>query len=451
MNFKASNFLGLLLWTIVPVFADQKPYDLIEKAYTSYMSPDDPLAFSMKIKSLSSDPYKFWRGSKDLFYLWCKQNASDWLADEQAYLPNHGDLHLGNIGTYAAEGKFGELAFGMVDFDDSGRLPFQFELMQGLITLHLTAEQNGIAISDAQQTELAELLFQTYRNAVNSRRNATNLLADDAVVKALLEKGRKKPCDAELQEYLGGDGAFRALVHGGKAKLKEILRPADQRADEFAEAIARAMNNSPEMKTLFKNSDPAAIRRGIKGIVQRTRLGSSGSQGLKKYFILLDEPLRDADTDIILYLKQEIPSAAERSGIIRRDIRTPGQRCAQDMAAMTDPRPYLNSWCDIGEESYWVHFKEPWSDELEPEDIKSYDDLLRAAKIWATVAGATHREEGRFEVILPRLTGELLAAIRRRADDYAAQLQADFAQFKSDQRVIAHVAKADATIDSSSP
>ena len=63
-----------------------------------------------------------------------------WLADRDAYVTQQGDQHLGNIGTYLAAGEFGTLGFGMVDFDDSQTLPFQFELLQGVISLRLAAE-----------------------------------------------------------------------------------------------------------------------------------------------------------------------------------------------------------------------------------------------------------------------------------------------------------------------
>jgi len=423
------------------------PFDEIERAYSPYMQADDTLAFPMKIKSLASDPYKFWRGSKDLFYHWCKSNTTDWLSDKPAFIANHGDLHLGNIGSYAAEGKFGNLAFGMVDFDDSGRLPFQLELLQGLITLRLTAEQNKIELSAKQHGELSKALFDTYRTAVNSRRNATDLLGENQWITKLLKKGRKHEYADELQEYIGADGKFLRATYS-KGKLKEILRPADERADDFAAAIAQALEHSPEMARLFRSTRLDDLRRSIQSIAQRTRLGSSGSQGLKKYFILLDKPLNDIDSPIILYLKQEIPCAAERQNVIPRDARSSGERCADDMNHLTEPRPYFNSWCEVAGESYWVHFKEPWSDELDPADVTDFATLLQAANIWGTVAGATHREEGRFEMILPHLTLALLSQIQARTDAYLAQLHEDFAAFQADERVTKLIQQADAAVQS---
>src|SRR5689334_22384905 len=57
-------------------------YDVLEKYYKPYTSADDPLGFPMKLRNLSTNPYRFGRGAKELFYLWCKTNAADWLADQ---------------------------------------------------------------------------------------------------------------------------------------------------------------------------------------------------------------------------------------------------------------------------------------------------------------------------------------------------------------------------------
>lgn len=446
---KSRLFIGLFLLLTPFARAGDNPYDVLEHAYAPYMEMNDPLGFSMKVRSIASDPYKFWRGSKDLFFLWCKTNTTDWLADSKSFLPNHGDLHLGNIGTYAATGGWDKLAFGMVDFDDSARLPFQIELLQGLITLELTAKQNSIAMDDAASAELAKTLFESYRIAINSRRNATSLLVDDG--DKLILKMLKRVSVQYSQELQGhtADGHFRTTVVSEKGKLKEVLRPAMNRADDFAAGIAAAIRNEPDLKTILPFTDAASVRASIKDIAQRSRLGSSGSQGLKKYLILLNKPIRGYDGDAILYLKQEIPSAAERAGVVQPPTVTPGERVKKDMDRLTDPLPYVNSWCDVGTESYWLSFKEPWSDELDPDDVKTREDLLHVARIWGTVVGAMHREEGRFEVIMPKLTPALLAQIRERSVAFVARLNDDFATFAADARVKSRVAAAEQAISQS--
>lgn len=433
-----------LVWGARSLAQHRRPFDLIEKAYAPYASVDDPLGFNIKVKALAKDRYTFWRGSKDLFYEWCARNAADWMADTAAHMPCHGDLHLGNIGSYAAAGEFGHLAFGLVDFDDSARLPFQIELLQGLITLRLTAEQNKVVLASEQSNALARAMFDAYRHAVDSDHNATTILKDNSLVNSIVAKGRASDYSEELSEYVRDDTFATAVFSNGK--LKEILRPKDDLADTFARAIAQSLENSEGLKELFRLSSAEDIRSAIRSIAQRTRLGSSGSQGLRKYFVLLDRPLKSAGSPIILYLKEQIPSAAERQGIIPGNAQSPGQRCAEYMHHLTDPPPYVNSWCELDGRSYWVCLKEPWSIELSPEDFNDAGGLLEAARILGTVAGASHHDPAEIAAILPRLTGQLQALVQERTDAYLRQLQSDFADFQADPRTQEGIVAADAAI-----
>src|SRR3954464_13718680 len=181
-----ARFLVLSLILCIPTLlrADEPPpapraFDRLYNAYGPYVDPNDPLAFGAKVRALSADRYAFWRGAKDLFFLWCKNNTQNWLADKEAFLRQEGDQHLGNVGTYITGRNFGTLAFGMVDFDDSHRLPFQFELLQGIITLRLAAGENKISIDDDQLDQLISTVLENYEIGANSTLDATELLASD--------------------------------------------------------------------------------------------------------------------------------------------------------------------------------------------------------------------------------------------------------------------------------
>lgn len=436
------HFLLPLLILAPFAFAQSDTYSRIQSAYAPYLDAQDPLSMPMKIRSLASDEYKFWRGSKDLFFQWAKQNCQDWLTDPKLFLPNHGDLHLGNIGSYVTEDGLATLGFGMVDFDDSARLPFQFEILQGIITLDLVIRQNQIPLSPDQLNQLHDKLFESYRYAVNSQRNARDLLKNDPTVSQLLSKAGKKSYLEELKKFTKND-RFRPVV-GKKDKITDLLDPVDpSRWDDFAHAITQAVRNDERLQKLMPDATVDSIRTSIKDIARRTRLGSSGSQGLEKYFVLLSKPFAGVDHDIILYLKQEIPTAAERSGIVPPDPRAPAQRCSQDMDKMTDPRAFINSWTTLNQKSFWVHFKEPWSDEIDFENVKSFNQLLEMAHIWGSVVGATHREEGRYELILPRLTPELRQQILQRSDAYQAYQQSAFAAFKASPEVAEALSQTD--------
>src|SRR4051812_21569112 len=83
-----------------PTPPSPRALDILNAAYGPYVDPADPLAMPAKVRALSADRYAFWRGAKDLFFLWCKDNTRKWLDDKQAYIRQEGDQHLGNVGTY---------------------------------------------------------------------------------------------------------------------------------------------------------------------------------------------------------------------------------------------------------------------------------------------------------------------------------------------------------------
>src|SRR5262249_17693286 len=193
--------------------------------YAPWTRADDPLGFAMKVRSLRANPYKFWRGSRELFWVWCQTHCRDWMSDADAVMTCHGDPHFGNIGAYASADGFGKLAFGMVDFDDSHRLPFQFELLQGIVTLRLVAQANHLDVSDA----LIGQVLRDYRAAAESQKDATQLLANDPIARELLQSHADYH---SVIERLTESGNFRPTIVDENGQTKEILRPARDQADE---------------------------------------------------------------------------------------------------------------------------------------------------------------------------------------------------------------------------
>ncbi len=414
------------------------PFEQIETAYKPYMTPNDPLAFPMKVKSLSGDPYTFWRGSKDLFYVWCKTNTADWLADKDAFVAAHGDLHFGNMGTYALAGKFGDVAFGAVDFDEACNLPFQIEMLQGLITLRLTARKNQLFVSDEQFDQLTKILIDSYRDALSGSDNATAALVDDRLVKTMIAAAKDSTYKKdELKKFVKND-KFVPAVYNKKGDLrglpKDIFRPAMESADAIAEGIAKSLANSPRLGAMFRYSEPAEVRKAIKNVALRTRVASSGSQGLKKYFVLMDTPLKGIDHDVIVYLKQEIPTAAERAGIVQKQDISPGQRASKIAELWSDPQLLANSWCETAGESYWVLIEEPFSQDLAPDLFREFQDLKHATALWGTVAGTAHRKSPSGPMLAAKLTPELTKQLRDRCSAYSLQLDTDFSDFLRNPR-----------------
>lgn len=415
--------------------AGDSAFDRLNADLGPYLNHHDPLSFDMKIKSISADEYTFWRGTKGLFYQWCNTHCADWLAERGAYVVSHGDLHFGNMGSYAI--GWGKLAFGEIDFDESARLPFQIELLQGLITFDLLERQNQVALSADQKQSIANTMFDSYTTALASGKSATDLLHDNPTIRAMLDKPAVAYGD-DVEKYVS-HGQFKTPAAG--KKVSNVFTPVEAaRWPDFAAAIAEAAGHDPKLAALLKWQDVASIRAVIQDVASRVRTGSSGSQGLAKYVVLLKKPFKNYDGDVILYLKREIPSASERAGVVPLDPRSPGQRYAQDMATLTDPPALFSSWAVLEGGSYWVTFKEPWSDELAYGLISDFAALQNAAVIWGDVAGAAHAKAGDAGILRSKLTPALRNTLEQRAAAYAKQNAENFTSFNADSRVAQCVA-----------
>ena len=393
---------------------DAPAFDQLVADVGPYMDRRDPLSLDLKVDAVSTSEYQFWRGTKGLFFRWAKANCADWLADRGSYVVSHGDLHFGNIGTYATAGGWGKMALGMVDFDESARLPFQLELLQGLVTINLLAGDNDIDLTADQQQQISDALFDAYVAALKSGKTATQLLAGDTSVSAMLDATNTQGDDYadEIKRY-----AKKGHFKPAKRDSGNVLTPVDaSRWPGFAAAIAEAAANDPRLASMLKVHDAAAVRPLIKDVAKRVRTGSSGSQGLEKYFVLLDHPLTNYDGDVILYLKREIPTAAERAGAIPPDPRPQGQRYAQDMAVLTNPPPMLSSWAALEGGSYWVTFKEPWSAEYSYQTIHTFNALKQAAVVWGDVAGAAHARNGDGKALADLVGASLRRSLSQRSE-----------------------------------
>jgi len=417
------------------------PYDVITRAYSPYTDADDPVGYPMKVRNLTSNAYRFWRGSKELFYTWCKTHTQDWLDDKPAYPRIHGDLHPGNMGLYHSEGKFGHhVAFGAVDFDDSARLPFQLELLEGVITLDLLARHRQIALSSDQSRDVITTLLDAYKSSLTSDQTPTQMLEDDVWVGKMLKEARKHDYSDELDKYVQKDH-FVSMIVDKSGRVKEVLRQLKGKGG-FADAIEEALQRSPDARDLFKEAD--VRKKSVEDIARRTQLESAGSEGLHKYLVLLANK-KVQKGRLILYLKEQIPSSAERVELIAKDPRSAGRRSSEDMHDLSHPPAYFNSWCDWNGGSYKLSIKEPWSETMDAANVDTFEDLKHVARIWGIVAGSVHRQGAEIvQTIVARLTPELAESLQQRAAAYSKETVNAFRDFTRDARTRDQVTRAEA-------
>ncbi len=440
------RFLGLfLVLALAPMTsAQQRPYERVRRSVGAYLGERDPLGWPLRSYCMSRSPYTFWVSGQDLFFAWCKTHAGDWLGDQKSIIPCHGNASLAALGSYAAAGAFGKLAFGIQSFDDSCPMPFQCEVLQGLVTLRLIAEQNRIALDGRGVDELCDTLSKSYAAALSSPRDATSYFAEDAWVAKLL--AADSPYSDCLERYTSV-GLFRHAITGADGKPREVLRPALDSVDLVAGVLADAIAKSTPLARQMRYATDPDLRSGTRDVVRRTVLENAVSPGAKEYLVLLARPLREVDHDVILLLRQQIPSAAERAGLVSRDARAPAERASSDAQSMMEPGACISGFGRAGGESFTVQLFDPWSATLADREIKDSEAVLHLARIWGGVSGLTHRQSGHEQDIAARMTPELTTTLKDRADAFLKQLHDDFEKTSSDPAAHADADSAKQAID----
>lgn len=419
--------LATVLVTSATRAAEPNPYDALQQSFGKYLDPADALAWPAKVNAVAQDEFHFWRGTRDLFYTWAGKNCADWLADKSAYSVSHGDLHLGNIGSFAAGPELGKVAYGLVDFDDSARLPIQLELLQGLVTFELIARDNGISLSDDQRRALRDTLLNTYSRSLKSPP------ADLGLAK-LVKDRTDRPYEVDLKRFTQGE-RFRTTIEKDGQVTDRLTRLPKSEWPAIARGLAEAVQHDARLSKLLHAYDATDFQSMILDVAKRTRVDSSGSQGLVKLLVLMQKPFRQMGFDGIIYLKQQVPAAAERAGIVPAVEGSPGRRCARDLDALTHGQSLVASWCDIGDKSYWVSIKEPWSDEPDGKKIKSFKALIEAAEIWSRTSADSHRRDA--SRLIRVLTPACLDDVRTKADACLAWNRQTFEAFSADERTAA--------------
>jgi uncharacterized protein (DUF2252 family) len=407
-----------------------RAYETIRRSTGSYLGERDPLGFGLRMHAVLQSPYALWAGSPELFFNWAKSNAAELASQRDPVIPCHGNPVPASLGSYVQEGAFGRLAVGLMNCDDAAAIPFQLELLQGVITLRLMAQEKKLQLSEEQIDQLLSALIERYGAAASSDRNATAHLVEDPWIARLLSS--QSPYTDVLERYTSV-GQFRRAVNQDAGEQRELLRPA---ADELSEPIATALasavagSRSLAQQCVYQNKED--FRAAIRDVARRLALRDPVNPGVKEYLVLLRRPLRDMDHDVILSFRQMIPPASERVGLSQRDDAPGAQRVARFAATAVNPAAFLMAPAAVGNASYIITLFDPWSASLARQPVENFDDLVHLARIWATVTGASHHQANHDQIISRGLSSDLAAKLKAISSSYLAQHAKFFEQLQSD-------------------
>lgn len=361
------------------------------KSLNPHLTQDDPRALPMKVRSLLVGPYNFFRGTADLYYDWCNRHAEDWLRDASALVTLHGDVHIGNVGTFLTGRRdTTELGFGLVDFDEAVRGPFQLDLLRALAALRFAADERNIDIED--WNKVADDLLAAYAHGAREGVSIKKLAKQNPAVADLLAKARESNHADYVAQFCdpANPTRFRA-VRFKKDRPSDLLEPVDAATREkLVNAFCQYADQPPQRDSL-NLGDKTARRTAVLDVARWTRLESSGSQGVPKYLVLLNAPAVEPHHPIMIELKSEPAPAATRAASIGNSVGpTRAQFVAESFRRALAPPPWLVGWTNSDETGFLVRPKNPWNEELSHKDLKKQKHVHESAAILGAVIGAAH-------------------------------------------------------------
>jgi len=365
------------------------------RKFNPWLSEDDPLQLPLKIHSLMQDEYTFFRGTADLYYDLCKKSWTKVISRDAPFITLHGDVHLGNIGTYRAWTSHGAaIRFGIVDLDETFQGPFELDVARALVAIRLIASQNQIDLAKPGQTDPDKTLLEGYARALTGRAAADDAARRHPIVQKLIKKANKGEPGELAGKFCTGEPPRRfRSVRMKKGHVADIMiQPDAGTRAAFEKAVFAFLDSDggrPVLaRWLGRSPDKSPI---VADIARWTRIGSGGSQGVHKYLVLL-RAVDDAAPPLLLQFKEEPVPAAERAGL---GSTTSGPERAAKVAAAYDALLEDPCWlvghAIVEGRGYLIRTKDPFSEEPSVEDIKTYDDIMAASALLGETLGRAHR------------------------------------------------------------
>ncbi|MBU42191.1 MAG: hypothetical protein CMN76_03145 [Spirochaetaceae bacterium] len=341
-----------------------------------------------KYAKMSASPYRFFRGSNNLFWY---DFFRDWqfalfggIPETQTWI--QGDAHVYNFGVF---GNSRGIIYGMDDFDDSIVADYQYDLWRLAVSMVLDCRENGY-FSEKKIRKFLSRLGKSYlkegaKGLSESAYESLNSFQAPPLNK-FLEKIAKKRDRGDLLDK------WTAIEDN-----KRVFRLEKEKLDKVPEStfkdLARALDE--HLHTLEHPSDPAPSHFKIKDVAKRLQAGT-GSLGSMRYYALIEGKGSDLGDDVILDIKEQTaPEACKQMSepeLARYKLAFPdeGMRHARAFRAISvRPDPYLG-WMRWNNADFSIRERSPFKEDFPTDKIKDYDDYLEMAGQWGRLLAREH-------------------------------------------------------------
>lgn len=387
------------------------------KTFNAFIAPE---RVQVKHAVMAENPYRFFRGTCHLFYEdLCRQKI---FPHATPHVWGCGDLHLENFGSY--KGRNGYVYFDQNDFDEAMLLPATWEVVR--MVTGIVVAFRALNVTEEKLRAWARLFVTAYcKRLVSGKAKHIEARLAKGIVREFLERADRRT-DKEL---------LRKLTAKSKNRFALFTNEEHGLEDDKKSLLLSCLNH-------WLPAAPGKVLCGYKAIDAGERTAGTGSIGVKRYRVLLQDT-SDKNNLLLLDVKEAKPSAlGPYNPVPQRQWASEAERVvaiqSRSQYAVT---AQLNA-IEFNGASYTVQELQPEEDKLDFTVVVRHDkDALRVIKDMAMLtASAQLRSAGRQgsaiadELITFANDAVWQEQVMQYAVDYAEQVNADYNAFLRDYR-----------------
>jgi len=375
----------------------------------------DPERLALKYQAMRHDPFGFLRGTCHLFY---EDLARAGGLPEAPLAWMCGDLHLENLGSFLGEN--GLAYFDITDFDEGILAPANWDLIRLVASLYVAAPQLGLSPRNA--SALAGVLIDAYRGALQRRKPLwLERRTSRGAIRTLLRNVTRRVPSKFVASRIERDGKGKWRIRCDGVHAVSTDKAGKARAKEVVEEAGRLL--------------PAWS--GIRVLDAAGRIAGTGSLGLERYVILVQEHkgrkglrLLDVKFEPGSALAPYVPNAQphwanEAARVLGVQFLMQAVRVWPVAAVVCEQRPYA------------VRELQPMMDRLSMKGLRANLKLLRDAcasfgclLAWAQLRSTTQGGASDIGALLAYSVRDAeFEELDRRAKACARQVRADYSVF----------------------
>jgi uncharacterized protein (DUF2252 family) len=387
---------------------------------------------------MMASPFAFYRGGARIMAADLQRTPVTGLTVQAC-----GDAHLANFGLFASPER--ELIFGLNDFDETLRGPWEWDLKRLATSFTIAGRDNGL--NGSQIRKATSRVAQSYRQAMHDFAGWRTTDIWYALLRA-----------ADIQAWANSQrGAKRIASASAKAKMKHHRQALDRLAEEVEgeyrlkseppllvplrelgrklvqvnEQVIRAAYQdyveslAPDCRVLLDHYRPVDFALKVVGV---------GSVGTRCWILLLEG--RDRNDPLFLQMKQAPPSVLAEH-LPASPYENQGRRVVEGQRLMQTVSDIFLGWnrtAQTGHDFYWRQLRD-WKGSADVESMRAAD-LNRYAQLCGWTLARAHARSGDPIAIAGYLgsSDTFDQALTDFADRYADQNERDYEAFVEEVR-----------------